>query len=228
MKLKDYQKMAHSFAATDDPIEQVAYAVCDVFNLTVEQVDNMSKRKFIRYSNKINRVTKRIIKRAWYQKQIVLTDANKITLGQFIEIQHWVKSGEIDSLPLVAASILKIRTEHKADTEKMLNTDVRKILCDIKTFMQSFEELILSYSGLFDKDGMPPDATDEEIEEMEKAKALELHPFIEQYGWIFSAKQVAAFECITLEQAYGLPVIQAFNDLAYLKSEQDYTKQLNK
>jgi hypothetical protein len=54
------------------------------------------------------------------------------------------------------------------------------------------------------------------------------HSFIEQYGWIYSAKEVAQHEGITLDKAFDLPILQAFNALAYLKSEQAYQKYINK
>ena len=46
--------------------------------------------------------------------------------------------------------------------------------------------------------------------------------FNKRYGWIYSASQVAEYERITLDEAYGLPVCQAFNDLAYLKAKSSY------
>lgn len=217
-----------AFSGSEDAIEQIALVVCAVYGFTPERVDNMSKLEFMLYSQRIKQLSDRIIKRPWYRRRLLLTDASKITLGQFIEIQHWSKMGEVDSLPLIAASILLKRGDHKADTERMLRTDARRLLHDIKAFMQSFQQLLESYSGLFEKPEAKGDETEEEIEALEKERALEVHPFIEQYGWIFSAKKVAEYEGITLEQAYGLPVIQAFNDLAYLKSEQDYQKQINK
>lgn len=228
MRLEKYQNMALAYVQTKDQTEQIALAVCEIFNLSHDRVDNMSKLEFMLYCKRIEKITRKLITRPWYFKKILLTEAEKITLGQFIEIQHWVKQGEVESLPLIAASILLNRGEHKQDVKRMLKTNVRKLLQDVKAFMSSFEELLKSYSGLFEKDEIRGDETDEEIEQMEKEKALEVHPFVEQYGWIYAATKVAAYEGISLEQAYGLPVIQAFNDLAYLKSEQDYQKQMQK
>jgi hypothetical protein len=37
---------------------------------------------------------------------------------------------------------------------------------------------------------------------------------------------MAAFENITLDQAWELPILQAFNDLSYLKAEAKYENDL--
>jgi hypothetical protein len=128
--------------------------------------------------------------------------------------------GEIDSMHLVGASIWKDKRDHGLKAELLRNKKVEHVLEDITSFLLSFAELIISYKGLFE--------TDELEEENEDAKVEKPHPFIEQYGWIFSAKKVAEHEGITLEKAFELPVIQALNNLSYLKSEQSYQRKINK
>ena len=44
---------------------------------------------------------------------------------------------------------------------------------------------------------------------------------MERWGWVFSTKQVADFNNITVNQTYDLNVIEYLNTLAYLK---DYNK----
>jgi hypothetical protein len=46
--------------------------------------------------------------------------------------------------------------------------------------------------------------------------------FMQYYGWIYQTELVAAFERITLEEAYELPTLQFLNNLAYLKSKSEY------
>jgi hypothetical protein len=46
-------------------------------------------------------------------------------------------------------------------------------------------------------------------------------PFMARWGWVFSTKQVADFNNITVNDAYDLRVIEYLNTLAYLK---DYNK----
>ena len=62
----------------------------------------------------------------------------------------------------------------------------------------------------------------------EEGEKESVHPFIERYGWMFSAKQLAEYEGITLEEVYNIPIIQAFNGLSYLKSKAGYEKMKSK
>ena len=79
--------------------------------------------------------------------------------------------------------------------------------------------MLASYKGLFEQD---------KTELEEDAKVEKPHHFIEQFGWIYSAKQVSQHEGISLDKAFELPILQAFNTLAYLKSEQAYQKHISK
>jgi hypothetical protein len=42
-------------------------------------------------------------------------------------------------------------------------------------------------------------------------------PFMARWGWVFSTKQVADFQNITVNEGYELRVIEYLNTLAYLK-----------
>jgi hypothetical protein len=42
-----------------------------------------------------------------------------------------------------------------------------------------------------------------------------------RWGWVFSTKEVATFENVTMTEAYNLPIIHYLNSLAYIK---DYNK----
>jgi hypothetical protein len=129
-----------------------------------------------------------------------------------------LKQGEIDAMHLVTASIWGDFRAHQVKADILLKKHIRLILADYTTFLQSFAELLQGYKGLFESDEVVEDDG-----KMEKP-----HSFIEQYGWIYSAKEVAQHEGITLDKAFDLPILQAFNALAYLKSEQAYQKYINK
>jgi hypothetical protein len=218
MTLKQYQRIASFYHQETDEVVQVALIVCDMYGLTYDEVDNMAPAKFIKYSNKVTKEFKKLNKKPLIGRVKLQTNAFAINFGQFIEVQHFLKQGEIDGMHLVCASIWNDNREHKIKAETLLKKDVRYILSDYTTFLQSFAELLQSYKGLFESDEVVEDDG-----KMEKP-----HPFIEQYGWIYSAREVAQYEGIKLDDAYDLPIIQAFNALAYLKSEQSYQKYLNK
>lgn len=218
MTLQQYQRIAGFYNQSDDEITQVALIVCDMFNLSHEEVDNMAPAKFIKYSNKVTKKFKKLGKKPYFGTLKLETDAKNITLGQFIEVQHFLKQGEIDAMHLVTASIWKDSRPHDVKADLLLKKHIRYILADYTAFLQSFAELLQGYKGLF--------KSDEVIED--DGKMEKPHSFIEQYGWIYSAKEVAQHEGITLDKAFDLPILQAFNALAYLKSEQSYQKYINK
>jgi hypothetical protein len=217
MTLKQYQRIAGFYNQSDDEITQVALIVCDMFNLSHEEVDNMQPKEFIKYSNKVTKQFKKLGKKPYFGRLKLETDAKKITLGQFIEVQHFLKMGEIDAMHLVTASIWGNSKAHEVKADLLLKKHIRLILADYTAFLQSFAELLQGYKGLFESEELEDDG------KMEKP-----HPFIDQYGWIYSAKEVAQHEGITLDKAFDLPILQAFNALAYLKSEQSYQKYINK
>lgn len=219
MTLTQYQRIAGFWNSENDEVTQIALIVCDLYGYTYDEVNNMEPRKFLKLSKKVERSFVGIDKKPIFSRVKLNVDAFSITLGQFIEVQHFLKLGEIDSMHLVAASIWVDKREHKRKAEILLNKNVRYVLKDISAFLLSFANLLNSYSGLFET---------EEREDEEDAKVEKPHPFIEQYGWIYSAKQIAEHEGITLDKAFELPVLQAFNTLAYLKSYQSYQKYISK
>lgn len=91
------------------------------------------------------------------------------------------------------------------------------VLYNVSKFIEVIKKLSDEYRGLFG------------IEDMEEEELKPLtNGFNDQYGWIYSAQKIAEFERITLDQAYDLPIIQAFNDLAFLKAHQEYESEINK
>ena len=55
--------------------------------------------------------------------------------------------------------------------------------------------------------------------EVEKKSPTVEDNFTNDWGWVFSAKEVSIFEGIPLDKVYELPVVQFLNDLSYLKSK---------
>jgi hypothetical protein len=221
MTLKEYQRVANLYNENEDESTQIGWVFMDMFNMSIDQVMSLNKKQFYKYSKIVSKRFHNIDKKPFWSPFKFETDALKITLGQFIECQHFMKQGQIDALHLVGASVWKDKRKHQIKSEILLNTNVRHVLQDITKFFLSFAELVDSYKGLFETD-----ETEDEPDEL--AKPEKPHPFADQYGWIFSAKQVAEHEGITLDAAFDLPVVQAFNDLAYLKAYQSFQKHLNK
>ena len=211
MTVAQFQKVNEINTTTPDTVERLGWIVCHIFNLTEAEVNAMEPKLFLRYVRKVER--QMTAKPSRYFTTYLQTDATKITLGQFIECQHWLKSDAIAAMDLVAASLLLKRGNHKADATRMKQRPFNQVLPKVMQFIESMNGMIGNYKGLF-----------EPVEPVEGEEPEKLHPFIERYGWIYSAKELAAYEGVPLEQAYTLPIIQAFNGLAYLKAKQAYDK----
>lgn len=212
MTVAQYQKMDDINSIITDDFERLGWIVCNVFSLTHDEVNAMPPARFAQFVTAIEK--RAAAKPSKFGRVKFQTDAAKITLGQFIECQHWLKDRPILCMHMVAASLLFKRTNHQADAAKIRNKQFNQVLPGVLKFVDSMNKMLLRYKGLFEIDEQAePDA--------EKEKE---HPFIQQYGWIFSAKELAAYEGVTLDKAFELPVLQAFNGLAYLKSKAQFIK----
>ena len=212
MTVSDYQKVYDITESTDiDDVERMAWVTCHVLGYKPAKVDKFSKLQFLKAMDKVKKRLNKVTTPLLFHPEIN-TDATKITFGQFVEVVHWMKGGVIEQMHMIFASMLN-DGNHKDQSQKVLKLNVRKVLPFVVEFMQSFNELMGRYSKLFEAD--KPE---------EGEKPLPPHPFIQQYGWIFSATQLAKHNGIPLNDVYKLPIIQALNDLAFLKSLNAYEK----
>ena len=84
-------------------------------------------------------------------------------------------------------------------------------------FLQAIREVDSRYGGLFGKE-----------EGIDEGDETETNGFIESFGWVYSAKQVAKHNGIKLNEAWDLSYVEFLNSLAYIKSENEYMKELSK
>jgi hypothetical protein len=86
-------------------------------------------------------------------------------------------------------------------------------------FLQALSEFTCTYPGLF--------SSRDDGEGSDEGSSNDINKqFHRRYGWIFNTKKLADFECITLDKAWELPLIQSFNDLSYLKAKDKHDKEL--
>ena len=79
-------------------------------------------------------------------------------------------------------------------------------------FLSCLQELDRSFKGLFNQSG-----NGEGNQSGRGQQASDR--FMRIHGWQYTAHLIAEFERITLDQAYDLPIIQALNDMSYLKAK---------
>ena len=150
MNLAQYQRIASFYHQESDEIVQIALIVCDMWGLSYDEVDNMQPKKFIKYSNKVTKEFKKLNKKPLIGRVKLQTDAYAITFGQFIEVQHFMKQGEIDAMHLISSSIWQDKRDHATKAKILLDINVRYVLKDFTLFLISFSNLIKSYKGLFE------------------------------------------------------------------------------
>jgi hypothetical protein len=208
-------------------IDKLLQTVSILTGKTVKQLDILGKSK--RGVSKFNSLTIDVKKRfeELLKPGIPVTkfkglkfnfDIENLKFGQYIEIQHFIKQGQIEALHLIAASMCENENaKHQQRAERILQLPFLPIFWNAAHMIEKLNKFNLEYKGLL---GIDEDIDDELKPEQSK--------FNDRYGWIYSAKKVADFENISLEQAFDLPVRQAFNDLAYLKELNNYEYELNK
>jgi len=205
-----------------DQIDKVLFTMAFLTGKSEQEFDNINKYKFAQLQRQLKQRFEQLNVQGNETERIkdfkFNFDIRKVTLGQYIEVQHFYKGNYLNNLHLIAASFSTCKDySHVERSDKILKLPLLPVLFNVKKFIEVIKKLSDEYSGLFG------------IEDMEQEEFKPLtNGFNEQYGWIYSAKKVAEFEGIKLDEAYDLPIIQAFNDLSYLKAHQEYESEINK
>lgn len=224
MTLEQYQICYSINASVKDDVERMAMIICELFDKSPDEVDNLTKKQFVKYCDKVEKVFAKGFRKPFYSFHRFETDATKFTFGQFIEMQHWLKKSPIDNLHLVAATISKSKKEHSKKAQYYLKHSANLCLNDCLKAIDSLNELINKYKGLFEV----KDIDEDDIEQFDKEQKLKRHPFIEIDGWTYAAREVGEWLGLNVHQAYELGILEALNTLSTLKRKQDYDKQMNK
>lgn len=205
-------------SAEYDNLNKVLFSACVVFDMTEHQLDTAGIKKASKVIGKVNRIFSsefQPITSDRIGKYILQYDVSALTFGQYIELSFFLQGG-VSKAHYSLASIGRTRfgkyktAGHWRRAEYFLSRTAEITIGCLKTLMAGFEKFNKEYKGLFGLDG---DTYDPEAE-----KDL----FNKRYGWTYSASCVAEYERITLDDAFGLPVRQALNDLAYLKAKVIY------
>ena len=224
MTLKQYQVCYSINEIIKDDIERMAMIICELWDKSPDEVDNLTRKQFAKYCNKVEKLFKKGFKKPFYSFRKFETDATKFTFGQFIEMQYWLKKSPIDNLHLVAATISKSKKDHSIKANYYLTHNASYCVNDCLKAIDSLNELVSKFKGLFEL----PENDAEDLQEFDKKEKLNKHPFIEIDGWTYAAREVGQWLGLNVHQAYELGIMEALNTLSTLKRKQDYDKQMNK
>lgn len=202
-------------------VDKALYTVCAVYSLTEQQLDLMKWKKVEHMVSTVEKLFKSEFKLA-VKKLIGLYkinyDIENISFGQYIELAYFLQFNSIDKANYVLASVAKTfrKTSHIQRADYFTNCNAGTVIMSYVEIRKRFNDLNKKFKSLFSLDTTV--YSDEEIN----------HPFNKRYGWIYSAKTVAKFNGVTLDEAFEYPVKRALNDLLYLKEESKYMSLLSK
>lgn len=100
-------------------------------------------------------------------------------------------------------------SDHRLKADYFLTQPVEKVIGALNVIQDNYSRFNSEYKQLF---GLDKDV----------AGDVQSDEFNKRYGWIYSATQVKDHEGITLDEAFALPVRQAFNALLFLKAKGKY------
>jgi hypothetical protein len=204
-------------------IDKTLFSCCAVFDYTEFELDNLSVKKVSKLTKRITKVFSSPFDTKVYNrigKYHIDYDVSKMTFGQYIELSFFL-TAPITNAHYIFASISNIpfkknnSKDHRKKADYFLTRPVSKIMGGLSFIINNFTAFNKEYANLF--------GLDKEVNGDVQADV-----FNKRYGWIYSASQVAEYERITQEEAYNLPVRQAFNGLAYLKAKNKYETEQSK
>jgi hypothetical protein len=199
-------------------LDKLLFSICSVYNMTEHELDNAGVKKAGRLAKKVEKIFSsplNALPKKRIGKYILNYDPGSMTLGQYIELSYFLSENPIVHAHKVIASISRVTfrkhstANHNKKANYFLTQPVPDIIGSLNLFMSRLTSFNAEYKWLFGLDG-------------ETHGDAQADQFNKKYGWIYSASIVAEYERITLDEAYGLPVRHAFNDLAYLKAKSKY------
>lgn len=199
-------------------LDKVLFSTCVVFDMTEYQLDNAGVRKADKLTKKVGKIFSARVDHhprrriGWW---FLSYDVSNMSFGQFIELAYFLQQNPVQHAHFILASISHAwkrsnrSRDHRKKANYFLQRPISEIMGCIALIQDRFKEFTAEYKSLVGLDR-------ESMGDVQEDK------FNKRYGWIYSASRVAEYERITLDQAMGLPIRQALNDLAYLKAKASY------
>jgi len=217
--LAKYQQLEKINMRAISDIDKVLFSACIIFDKTEYELDNETPKKVLKYTRQINKVFSEPFPEKHFDKigkYFINYDISKISFGQYIELAFFLSGNPLQSAHYILATMSKAwlrknkASDHRRKADYFLRQPVTMITGSVKVVIENFIAFNNEYKDLFGLDKEVTGATAQEDR------------FNKRYGWIYSASRVAEYERITLDEAFGLPIGQALNDLTFLKAKDKY------
>jgi len=217
-------------------LDKTLFCTCIAFDMTEYQLDNAGMEKVHKLLNQVSKIFSSpfvpVIKKR-IGKYAINYDAGAMTFGQYIELSHYLSAPIVNAQKMLATVchshidwLMKIFSKKKAVERRVrlhekraayfLKQPITEVMGSLQLIRERKKELDNQYKGLFGLDISV------------HGESAQSDMFNKRYGWIYAASQVAEYERIKLEEAYGLPVRQAFHDLMFLKAKGKYEAEMAK
>lgn len=199
-------------------IDKVLHTACIIYDRTEHEIDNEKPAKVVKMIGKIQHIFETPLNAKPCNrigKYVVNYDVSGITFGQYIELSFFIANGGQKNIHYMLATMsnrwMKKRAarNHREKAEYFLDQPVELVIGALSKIQESYTRFNEQYKSLF---GIDPEVSGN----------VQDNEFNKRHGWIYSATQVADHERITLDQAFALPVKQAFNALIFLKAKNKY------
>lgn len=212
--LGKYQRIEDINKQSLPDIDKALYSACVVFDKTEYQLDNEKPAKVLKMMTKMQSIFEMPFNPVASKRiggYMINYDVSRITLGQYIELAYFIADGTAKNAHYILATMAtgKRKTEHRERAEFFQGQPVELVVGAMNAIVKNFDQFNKRFQNLF---GVDPIVSGN----------VQNDEFNKRYGWIYSATQVAAHEGIPLDDAYKLPIIQAFNDLMFLKAKAKY------
>lgn len=198
-------------------IDKVLFSICVLYGMTESELNEADPKNVVRMMAEVERAFLNQFTPALCDKigrYFINYNIPTITLGQYIELAFFLKD-PLKNAHYVLATMSKkwlrkhTAADHRKKADYFLGQPIAKIIGCVEQIKKNFEIFNAGYKNLFGLDRVVAgDAQDDE--------------FNERYGWIYSATEVAKHEGIKLDDAFAISIIQAFNDLIFLKAKGRY------
>lgn len=199
-------------------MDKLLFSICVVFDMTEYQLDNAGVNKAAKLMNNVQAIFSAPFPATASERigpYFINYDISVITFGQFIELSFFLSLNPIQNAHYILATLShrwlrkNKSSDHRKKADYFLTRPVGAVMGSVPVIQERFKAFTAEYKSLFGLDH-------------EAAGDVQEDKFNKRYGWIYAASQVAEYERITLDQAYGLPIRQALNDLAFLKAKGRY------
>jgi len=210
-------------------------------NQSVESIEDLDYDVFKQHISNLNFIyrlpTKQpSIKLNIQDTDLYLMDLNQLTIGEFIDLEHFITDGYTKNLSIILAILYRQKTiynssfkldefeeygnwiYHRAPLfDEVCVNDVYGVINNYLTFRANIFE---TYKGLFDNED-PEELDIDESEsfksKLEKTKANDDAKATRKWGWEILLYKLAKEDPLKMTEAAGMSLIQAFNILAMTK-----------